>query len=74
MKRLKLDILGVAEVKSTGADSIKLPQGGCFIYSGGQEHKHEVGVIVNKRTEECLSGFYAVFRESPTCKAVRQAI
>ena len=60
MKRLKLDILGVAEVRWTGADSIKLPEGGCFIYSGGQEHKHGVGVMLNKRTEECLTGFYAI--------------
>ena len=60
MRRLKVDIMGVAEVRWTGVGSVELPEGGCFIYSGGQEHKHGVGVMLNKRAKECLSGFYAV--------------
>ena len=57
---MKLGILGFAEVRWTGVDSIKLPEGGCFIYSGGQEHLLGVGVMLNKRVEDCLTGFYAV--------------
>ena len=60
MRRLKLDVLGVGEVRWTGVGSVELPEGGCFIYSGGQEHKHGVGVLLNKHAEGCLAGFYAV--------------
>ena len=53
-----MDVLGVGEVRWTGVGTVELPEGGCFNFSGGQEHKHGVGVLLNKHAEDCLAGFY----------------
>ena len=60
MRRLKLDVLEVGEARWTGVGSVEKPDRGCFIYSGGQEHKHGVGVFLNKHAVDCLAEFCAV--------------
>ena len=60
MKRLHVDIMEVAEARWTGVGSVELPEGGCFIYSGGQSHVSGVGVALGQRAERSLAGYYAV--------------
>ena len=48
MERLHLDALGVGEARWTGVGLVELPDGGCFIYSGGQEHKNGIVLFLNK--------------------------
>ena len=59
MKRLKINILGVCEVRWT--QSVKITSDGTtFIYSGGTEHKNGVGVFLDKEISKCISGFWCV--------------
>ena len=43
MRRLGIDIMGISEVRWTGAGSVSLADGGCLVYSGGDTHVHGVG-------------------------------
>ena len=60
MRMLQVDVMGVAEVRWTGAGSVELPEGGCFIYLGGVNHVSGVGVALGPKVERSLAGFYAV--------------
>ena len=60
MRRLTVDIMGVSEVRWTGAGSVDLEEGGCFIYSGGDAHMHGVGVMLSRTVSCSLVGYYAV--------------
>ena len=51
MRRLKLNILGVAEVRWSGVGSVKLDDGGCLIYSGGLNHIYGVGIMLGQKAE-----------------------
>ena len=55
-----MDVMGVAEVRWTGAGSVELPEGGCFICSGGVDHVSGVEVALGPKVERSLAGFYAV--------------
>ena len=60
MSRLAVDIMGLCEVRWTGAGSITLADGGCLVYSGGDTHMHGVGVMMTKTVSRSLVGYYAV--------------
>ena len=60
MQRLVVDIMGVSEVRWTGAGSIELSDGGCILYSGGDSHIHGVGVMLSRTVSRSLVGYYAV--------------
>ena len=60
MRRLKIDIMGVSEVRWPGAGTTELEDGGCIIYSGGDRHVHGVGVMLSKTVASSLAGYYAV--------------
>ena len=60
MTRLKVDIMGVCEVRWTGAGTVDLDDGGCMIYSGGTAHAHGVGVMLTETAARSLAGYYAV--------------
>ena len=60
MRRLKVNVMGISEVRWSGVGSAKLSGGGCFIYSGGDKHEHGVGVMIDGATEKSLAGYYAV--------------
>ena len=60
MTRLKVDIMGVCEVRWTGAGTVDLDDGGCMIYSGGTAHAHGVGVMLTETAARSLAGFYPV--------------
>ena len=60
MTRLKVDIMGVCEVRWTGAGTVDLDDGGCMIYSGGTAHTNGVGVMLTETAARSLAGFYPV--------------
>ena len=57
---MSVDIMGVSEVRWTGAGSVELEDGGCLTYSEGDAHMHGVGVMlaenVSRSVAELLSG------------------
>ena len=59
MRRLALDRMGINEVRYTVARSVELEDGGRLIYSGGDAHKHSVGVMLTKSVARSLAGYYA---------------
>lgn len=56
MKRMKLDILGVSEVRWTGGGWC-MGEGVKFFYGGGKEHHRGVGVMMTSRMAKCLKGY-----------------
>jgi len=59
MKRMELDVLGMSEVRWTGAGT--LTSDGCtLIYSGGDQHQHGVGIVLNTQTAKALKGYWPV--------------
>jgi len=59
MKRMKINILGVCEVRWTQSGKLA-SEGTTFIYSGGSEHKHGVGIFLDEETAKCVSGFWCI--------------
>ena len=57
MKRMKISILGVCEVRWKKSGKVT-SEGTTFIYSGGMEHKHGVGIFFDESTAKCVSGFW----------------
>ena len=59
MKRMKINILGVCEVRWTQSGKLA-SEGTTFMYSGGTEHKHDIGIFLNEETAKCVSGFWRI--------------
>ncbi len=59
MKRMKVDILGMAEVRWTGAGSFK-SDGYTMIYSGGQNHERGVGILFSQASARSLMGYWPI--------------
>lgn len=54
-ERMKLDVVGVSEVRWTGSGQITL--GGWTLYnSGGEKHEVGVGVLLRKEVAEAVVG------------------
>ena len=58
MGRLKIDVLGLSEVRWTGCGEVNY-QGKKLIYSGGERHERGVGFVLSKDASACLEGYYA---------------
>ncbi|GFN90825.1 craniofacial development protein 2-like protein [Plakobranchus ocellatus] len=59
MERMKLNILGLSEVRWKGAG--KITSGGHeIIYSGGTESEKEVGIIVDQTVTKAIKGYWAL--------------
>ncbi|GFO19099.1 craniofacial development protein 2-like [Plakobranchus ocellatus] len=60
MERMNLNILGLAEVRWTGAGSMKLGSK-TLIYSGGHTHERGIGILFDvmtaKKSRELVSNF-----------------
>ena len=56
---MKINILGVCEVRWTQSGKLA-SEGATFIYSGGTEHKHAVGIFLAEETAKCVSGFWCI--------------
>ena len=59
MRRMKMDILGISEVRWPGVGEIK-SEDGSFVYSGGEEAVRGVGVMMRRRVAKCLMGYWAI--------------
>ena len=59
MDRMKLDIMGLCDVRWKGAGLIT---SGDFtmVYSGGEKHERGVGVLLNKQCSKSLKGYFFV--------------
>ena len=56
MERLKLNVLGISEVRWIGAGSFTTDNF-IIIYSGGDQHEKEVGILLDKETSKSMKGF-----------------
>ena len=59
MARLKLNVLGLSEVRWKGAGSFTTDNYTIF-YSGGDQHERGVGILVDNETSRSVKGFWAV--------------
>ena len=59
MERLKLNVLGLCEVRWKGAGSFTTDNYTIF-YSGGDQHERGVGILIDKETSKSVKGFWAV--------------
>ena len=59
MKRMNINIVGISEVRWTGAGQMRY-QDCTIIYSGGDEHQRGVGLILDPVSSKALKGFWAV--------------
>ena len=59
MKSLKVNILGVSEVRWTEIGKL-VDEETTFMYSGGLKHENGVGILLDKMTSKCLIGFSAI--------------
>ena len=56
MKRLKINILGLSEVRWTSCGRLN-EEGEEMIYSGGSKHENGVAILLDKETTKSLLGF-----------------
>ena len=73
MKRLKISILGVCEVRWTQSGKLT-SQGTTFIYSGGTEKGHGVGIFLDEETGKCLNEFWCISERGMVGETDREAI
>ena len=59
MERMKVDILGLSEVRWTGDGKIN-EDNKIIVYSGGAKHERGVGVMMTKQVGEAMMGFWPV--------------
>ena len=59
MNRLKVDIMGLAEVRWTGSGLIKY-EDYSMIFSGGEKHQLGVGIMMTKKIAGSLIGYTAI--------------
>ena len=59
VKRLKMSICGLSEVRWIGAGEAK-GESSTFYYSGGDRHERGVGIMVTKEVEKSVLGYWAV--------------
>ena len=57
MQRLNIGCLGISETRWSGVGHFLSDSGSTVIYSGGDEHKHGVAVILNKSLSRALMGY-----------------
>lgn len=56
---MKLDILGIAEMRWTD-DGIVRDEEHVTIYSGGEQHTHGVGIMMKKEIAKCMLGYWPI--------------
>ena len=57
--RYNINILGLSEVRWTGSGKT-LTEAHTFIYSGGEKHERGVGMLIDKKTMESMTGYWAI--------------
>ena len=59
MERLKINILGLSEVRWKGAGETTTGKSK-FYYSGGEDHERGVGIILDEEASKSVKGYWAV--------------
>ena len=59
MQRLQINLLGLCEVRWTGAGKV-VTNNTTLVYSGGGKHEYGVGVLVGKEFSSCLLAYWAI--------------
>ena len=59
IERLKLNVLGLSEVRWKGAEAF-ITDNFTIIYSGGDQHERGVDMLLDKEISKCVKGFWAV--------------
>ncbi|XP_063598711.1 craniofacial development protein 2-like [Penaeus indicus] len=59
MNRLHINIMGISEMRWTGAGAIS-SENHKIIYSGCEQHERGVGIIADSKTSKALLGYWAV--------------
>ena len=59
MLRMKMDILGVSEVRWPGVNKLDTDEG-CFIHLGGHTAERGVGIMLTKNISTRLIGYWAI--------------
>ena len=58
-ERLKVNIMGVSEMRWTGSGKVVLDDY-TYIYSGGSKHQYGVGMVIDKETSKSIVAYLAV--------------
>ena len=59
MERMKIDILGLSEVRWPGVGSLE-EEGITFVYSGGNSAARGVGIMMSRNLSRAMKGYWAV--------------
>ena len=59
MKKMKIDILGIAETRQTESGKIR-KDSHTILYSGGQEHRNGVGILMKNNTPQSVVGYWPI--------------
>ena len=59
MKRMELDIMGTAETRWTESGKV-VKNNYTMIYSGGNEHKYGVGILMKNTITNAMMGYWAI--------------
>ncbi|XP_063593176.1 craniofacial development protein 2-like [Penaeus indicus] len=59
INRLHINIMGISEMRWTGAGAIS-SENHKIVYSGGEQHERGVGIIADSKTSKALLGYWAV--------------
>ena len=64
---MKTDILGISEIHWSGCGVLKREKH-MFIYSGGEESRHGVGILLNSKVSKNLKGYWTINERLVMCK------
>ena len=59
MKKMKIDILGIAEARWTESSKIR-KDSHIILYSGGQEHRNGVGILMKYSITKSVMGYWPI--------------
>ena len=62
-ERLQINVLEIAETRWPGAGKIVNENVHTFLYSGGEGHQHEVGILLDKKTAASMKCFFTNIRK-----------
>ena len=59
MKKMKIDILGIAETRWTESGKIR-KNNHTILYSGGQEHRNGLGILMKNNIARSIMGYWPI--------------
>src|SRR5215469_10939255 len=60
MNRLRVDLLGLSEVRWPRVGCNQMDNEGTFVYVGGDTAERGVGIMMTESVEKCMIGYWAV--------------